>query len=161
MSTLPEAAREFLSHRRIAVAGVSRKGDVAANAIYVKLRKEGYEVFAVNPNGETLEGDRAWPSLASIPGGVDGVVIATHPSVASKLVRDCAALGVKRVWMHRAIGGGSANEEAIALARELGLAVIPGSCPMMFCEPVDIAHKCMRWVFKATGHEARPEGYGH
>ena len=38
MSTLKQAANEFLSHKRIAVAGVSRKGDTAANAVYRKLK---------------------------------------------------------------------------------------------------------------------------
>jgi len=36
-------------------------------------------------------------------------------------------------------------------AKELGLNIIPGGCPMMFCEPVDIAHKCFRWLFGVTG----------
>ncbi len=159
MSPLADAARDFLSRRRIAVAGVSRKGDVAANAIYVKLRSAGYQIYAVNPNADTVEGDRAWPSLAKIPGGVDGVVIATHPSMAQALVRECAALGIRNVWMHRSVGGGSVDDAAVALARELGLSVIPGSCPMMFCQPVDFGHKCMRWVIHLTGHDARPEGY--
>ena len=159
MSALSDAAREFLSHKRIAVAGVSRKGDVAANAIYRKLREAGYEVYAVNPNGGEVEGDRAWETIAAIPGGVDGVVIAAHPAASAQLVRDAAAAGIRRVWMHRAIGGGSVDDEAVRLANQLGLSVIPGSCPMMFCEPVDIAHKCMRWVFRATGREARPQGF--
>jgi hypothetical protein len=29
--------------------------------------------------------------------------------------------------------------------------VIAGGCPMMFCEPVDIGHKCMRWIIDVTG----------
>ena len=49
MSTLREAANEFLSHKSIAVAGVSRKGDTAANVIYKKLKNTGYQVFPVNP----------------------------------------------------------------------------------------------------------------
>ena len=159
MATLAEAAREFLALERIAVAGVSRKGDTAANTIYTKLRDTGYAVFAVNPNGGEIDGDRAWETIASIPGGVEGVVIATHPAVTAQLVRECAALGIRRVWMHRSIGGGSVDEAAVGLARDLGLAVIPGSCPMMFCEPVDLPHKCMRWVLRATRHETRPEGF--
>lgn len=129
MPALAEAAREFLSHKRIAVAGVSRKGNTAANAIYRKLRGAGFTVFAVNPNGGAIEGDRAWATISSIPGGVEGVVIATHPAVASQLVRECAALGIPRVWMHRSIGAGSVDDGAVELARDLGLAVIPGSCP--------------------------------
>lgn len=159
MLTLPEAAQEFLAQKRIAVAGVSRKGDAAANAIYKKLRSAGYEVFPVNPNAAEVEGDKCYPTLTAIPGGVDGVVIGTAPSAAAQLVRECGALGIKRVWMHRSFGQGSVDDEAVRLCRELGLSVIPGSCPMMFCEPVDVAHQCMRWFLRVSGKQAQPEGF--
>lgn len=156
MSTLKEAAQEFLSQKRIAVAGVSRQGDAVANAIFKKLRQTGHEVFPVNPNAAEVEGERCYPNLAAIPGGVDGVVLATPPSAAVQLVRECGALGIKRVWMHRSFGQGSVDDEAVRLGTELGLSVIPGSCPMMFCEPVDVAHKCLRWFLRVSGKEAQP-----
>lgn len=159
MLTLQEAAQEFLAQKRIAVAGVSRKGDAAANGIYKKLRGSGYEVFPVNPNAAEVEGDKCYPTLTAIPGGVDGVVIGTAPGAAAQLVRECGALGIKRVWMHRSFGQGSVDDEAVRLCQELGLSVIPGSCPMMFCEPVDVAHKCMRWFLRVSGKQAQPEGF--
>lgn len=158
MTTLEDAAREFLAQKRIAVAGVSRKGDVPANAIYKKLKTTGHEVFAVNPNASEVEGDTCYPNLSAIPGGVDGVVIATPPGVAAGLVRECAERGIPRVWMHRSFGTGSVDHEAVKMCRERGIAVIPGSCPMMFCEPVDVAHKCLRWFLHVSGKEARPSG---
>lgn len=157
MPTLKEAAQEFLAQKRIAVAGVSRSGDAAANAIYKKLRETGYDVFPVNPNAAEVEGDRCYPNLAAIPGGVEAVVIATAPGVTTQLVRECGALGIKRLWMHRSFGQGSVDEEAVRLCQELGLSVIPGSCPMMFCEPVDVAHKCMRWFLQVSGGQAQPK----
>lgn len=159
MTTLAQAAQDFLNQRRIAVAGVSRKGDVPGNIIYKRLRQAGYSVFAVNPNADTVEGDPSYPSLAAIPGGVDGVVIATHPKMTAAVVQQCADLGIRRVWMHRSFGQGSVDQEAVRLSRELGLAVIPGACPMMFCEPVDVGHKCMRWLVGLVGSKPQPEGY--
>src|ERR1035437_9374317 len=50
-----------------------------SNVVYQRLRQRGYEVFAVNPNSETVEGDRTYPDLKSIPGGVEAVVIGTKP----------------------------------------------------------------------------------
>ena len=129
MSTLKEAAEEFLSHKRIAVAGVSRNGDTAANIIYKKLRDTGYEVYPVNPNADEVEGDKCYPDLASIPGGVEGVVIATHPEVTESVVKDCADLGIKRVWMHRSFGKGSVDEKAVRLCHNLGISVIPEAAP--------------------------------
>jgi predicted CoA-binding protein len=150
MPTLKQAATDFLSHKKIAVAGVSRKGDTAANAVYKKLKNCGYEVFPVNPNAEQLDGDKCYHSLNEIPEKVEGVVIGTKPEAALQIVEDCGRLGIKDVWIHRAFGNGSYDESAIKRAKELGLNIIPGGCPMMFCEPVDIAHKCFRWFFGAT-----------
>ena len=60
------AALEFLSQRRIAVAGVSREtgGQHGGNIVYTRLRERGYEVFAVNPNAEEVEGDPAYSSVS-------------------------------------------------------------------------------------------------
>ena len=151
MSALKQAADEFLSNKRIAVAGVSRKGDTAANAVYKKLKACGYEVFPVNPNAEIIDEDKCYHSLNEIPGIVEGVVIGTKPEAAKQIVEDCGRLGIKDVWIHRSFGTGSYDESAVEKAKELGLKVIPGGCPMMFCEPVDVSHKCFKWFFGATG----------
>jgi predicted CoA-binding protein len=148
---LQEAVQQFLSKKRIAVAGVARGGGAVGNIIVKKLRGAGYEVFPVNPNATEIEGDRCYPDLRSIPGGVEAVVVATHPSVTDRVVRDCADLGIKLVWMHRAFGTGSVSPEAAAYGRMRGVTVIAGGCPMMYCEPVDVGHKCFRWILKWTG----------
>ena len=71
MSTIKEAAAEFLASKRVAVTGVSRepKGH-GGNVVYQRLRDRRYEVFAVNPNADEVEGDPCFHDLASIPGGV-------------------------------------------------------------------------------------------
>ena len=145
------AVDAFLASKRIAVAGVSRKGNLPANHIYQKLRGAGYEVFALNPAADTIEGDACYASLSSIPGGVDALMIATPPAAAIDLVKQCISLGVSQVWMHRSADGGSYHEMAAELAREHGITVIPAGCPMMFVGPVDFAHRCMKFVFKLTG----------
>jgi len=142
----------FLAQKRIAVTGVSRnpKGETA-NLIYHKLRETGYEVFPINPNAATIAGERCYPDLKSISPPVDGVVIATRPEIAEQIVHECAELGVSRVWMHRSFGTGSVSEAAIKFCQDHRIAVIPGGCPMMFCQSVDFGHRCMRWILKMTG----------
>ena len=157
MNTLKETVDDFLAQKRIAVAGISRKGDSPANFVYRKLRDAGHQVFAVNPNADRIEGDPCYPDLASIPGGVDAVFIATHPAVAPKIVGECAALGIRRVWMHRLFGEGSVSREAVDLCRRHGIDVIAGACPMMYCEPVDFGHRCFRWILGVTGKLPKPE----
>jgi uncharacterized protein len=152
MATADEAVHDFLAQRRIAVAGVSREAaGHGGNVVYQRLKSRGYEVFAVNPNADTVEGDTCYRDLASIPGGVDAVVIATAPAAASAVVADCERLGIGRVWMHRSFGAGSVSAEAADAGRKAGMTVIAGGCPLMFDPTADVGHKCMLWVMKLTG----------
>ena len=69
--------------------------------IYAKLRDCGYEVFPVNPNAPEVEGVTCYPNLGSIPGRIDGVVVATHPAVSFQIVQQAqqrlAHLGITNV----------------------------------------------------------------
>jgi len=154
-STIPEAkVRDFLAQKRIAVAGVSRDQShhPAGNLIYRKLKRDGYEVFPVNPSLPTFEGDRCYPDLRAIPGGVDGVVIVTRPETTAQIVRDANDAGVHRVWMHQSlVGGSSVSDQAIDYCRQHDISVIPGACPMMFGPGADFGHTCMRWILKVKG----------
>src|SRR5262245_62196679 len=101
MQSIEEAAAAFLANKRVAVTGVSRTPKThGSNTVYKRLRERGYEVFAVNPNAEEVEGDRCYKDLTSIPGGVEAVVIATRPDRAEATMRECAELGIRHVWMH-------------------------------------------------------------
>lgn len=152
MTRIADAAHDFLSHRRIAVTGVSREpGGHGGNVVYQRLRERGYDVSAINPNADTVEGDPAYPDLASVPGGVEAVVIATRPADALGTVRQCIDLGIRDVWMHRAFGAGSVSPEAATLGREHGLTVIEGGCPLMFEPCDDGGHRVMRRVLTWTG----------
>jgi predicted CoA-binding protein len=145
MARVPDSVSRFLGGQCLAVAGVSRDTRQPANAIYRKLRDAGYEVVPLNPNASAVEGVACYPNLAACPGQVDGVVIATHPDVSAELVRECGEHGIEHVWFHRSFGQGSVSEEAVRECDRLGLQCIVGGCPLMYCEPVDIAHRCMRW----------------
>ena len=152
MPTMSSMVEDFLAQKRIAVAGVSHtKEDAAANAIYRKLREAGYQVFPVNPNAETVEGDTCYPDLKAIPEGVDAVVISTRPEITEEIVQQCVEVGISRVWMHRSFGQGSVSPAAVDFCHEHNITVIPGACPMMYCKPVDFGHKCMRWTLGLIG----------
>jgi hypothetical protein len=148
-----KAVADFLAQTRIAVAGVSRQGDIPANAIFRKLRDAGYDVVPVNPSAEEVEGERCFARISDVPGEIDALMIATPPEAAPDLVRECVDRGIQYVWMHRSVGTGSVDDRATQLGREAGLTVIPGGCPMMFIEPVDPFHRCLRWALRVTGSE--------
>jgi hypothetical protein len=153
MATIKNAASEFLSHKRVAVTGVSRRPqEHASNGVYRRLRDRGYQVFAVNPNADEVEGDPAYHDLRSIPGGVEAVVIGTRPEIAVETMRECVELGIKQVWMHRGPGAGSVSQSATEYGRRHGIRVIDGGCPCMFDPTADVGHKIMRFVFTTTGN---------
>jgi uncharacterized protein len=78
-------------------------------------------------------------------------VIATLPATAEETMRECAELGIKQTWMHRAFGEGSVCDAATVYGREHDITVIDGGCPLMFDPTADLGHKVMRFVFTRSG----------
>jgi len=147
-----EAAEQFLTNRRIAVTGVSRQAEGhGSNIVYQRLKERGYDVVAVNPNADTVEGDPCYPTLAAVPDGVQAVVIATSPEHAVSTMQECVDLGITQVWMHRSFGGGSVSDAATDLGRQNGVTVIDGGCPLMFGPTADGGHKMMCRVLTLFG----------
>ena len=149
MVPVKEAAAEFLAKKRIAVTGVSRtpKGH-GSNVVYKRLRDRGYQVSPINPNADQVEGDRCYPDLRSVPGGVEAVVIGTRPESAEATMRECADLGIKHVWMHPRAG----RRKRVSRGHRIrsaahGITVIDGGCPLMFNPTADTGHKIMRLMF--------------
>ena len=161
MATIDELAKDFLAQKRIAVAGVSRTRNDAANIIYRALKAKDYQAYPLNPQTDTFDGDACYPDIKSISEKVDGIVIVTKPLITDQIVRECIEIGVNRVWMHCMFGTrpwfgrklakkiGSVSEEAVNQCKENDIMVIPGSCPMQFIG--DFGHTCMRWFFRLMG----------
>lgn len=148
--THQEKVQDFLAQKRIAMCGLSRTKDSGAGAIYLKLRKNGYQVFPVHPQAEAFYGDACYPTLGAIPGGVDAVFIMTSPDVTEQIVEDAIQAGIKRVWMHNnTLMGSSASQAAVERCQQAGIDPIAVGCPMMYLEP-DIFHSCMRWFLRTT-----------
>ena len=151
MANTPASVAAFLQGRRLAVAGVSRQSTQPANAIFRRLRDTGHEVFPVNPNASEVEGTRCYRDITEVPQPIDGVVIATPPQASADVVRQCGDAHVPRVWFHRSFGAGSVSDDAVGACAALGIVAIVGGCPLMFCDPVDGAHTCMRWWLQRRG----------
>lgn len=131
MDTGSELIPGILALRRFAVAGASRDPAKFGHKVYTTLKRAGYEVFAVNPNAERIDGDPAYPLLDDIPGGVDCVVTVVPPVITSEIARQAGRLRVPFMWMQP----GSESEAAINEARSYGIqAVHGGPCIMVETE---------------------------
>jgi uncharacterized protein len=151
MASTSPLVEEFQRLQSIAVVGVSRSAGKPGTLIYRKLKQSGRRVFPVNPSAAEIDGDRCYPDLRSLPEKVEGVIVATAPSVTEGVVDECVGLGIGHIWMHRSLGRGSVSPEAVAKARGKGIKVIDGGCPMMFYPPVDFPHRCLRFVVGLAG----------
>jgi predicted CoA-binding protein len=151
--TLADKVEDFLSQQRIAVAGVSRSGKATGNAIYNRFRERGYEVFQINPNADEIEGVRCYRSVKALPVKVDGVIAVTKPEDTETLVRECAEVGITRVWMHHGIHGPgtSVSQKAVEFCNQRNISVITGVCPLMFGKPADGFHRLVKNWWKITG----------
>jgi len=147
---MDEAAQTFLALRRIAVAGVSRTAKSPANAIAQRFREHDYEVFAINPSGETIDGHPSFEAVDAVDGGVEGVVVVTNPAHALEIVPQAARAGAAWIWFHQGMGPVSFDDEVLRAAREAGLNVIAAGCPMMYLAP-DGFHRCARGLFRFFG----------
>lgn len=158
MAKIDNMAQDFLAQKKIAVVGVSDKRDTGCNLAYNNFKKNGYQVYAVNPRISTFDGAPCYPDLKSIPEKVDAVFILTNPKVTEQIVDQCVELGVKHVWMHcmmgtkpgLAAGMTSVSQSAVDKARANGIAVIPGACPNQFLKP-DFGHAMMRGLWRLFG----------
>ena len=141
------AVEEFLAQKNIALVGLSRKGNQFSNSAYKELKKKGYNVFPVNPNAETIDGEKCYPDLNSLTGKVDGALIMTPSSQVPAVVKSASDAGIKRVWIQQ----GAESDEAVRVAEENDLSLVHGECIMMFAEPTAPMHKFHRWVWKLLG----------
>jgi predicted CoA-binding protein len=134
--------QDFLAQKSLAFAGISRDPQALSSKAFKDLVQKGYKVIPVNPNAESIEGQKCYPSVAKLPEKVGGVLIFTPPSETEKVVREAASAGIRRLWIQQ----GAQSEGALKFCRDNGLPAISGQCIMMFAEPVASFHGFHRWV---------------
>lgn len=145
--TSKKIVEEFLIQKKIAVVGVSRTKTKFGNAIYKELKQKGYEVFPVNPNLQTFEGDVCYPDLLSIPDRTDAVVINVPPMQAEKVIREANQAGIKKVWLQQ----GSQSDSAVKYCEENGIDCISNECILMFAQPSAFIHRAHKWIWGVLG----------
>ena len=124
---MEELIQEFINQRVWAVVGASLNPEKFGHKVFRNLRAAGYIVYGVNPGGGEIEGQSLYPSLADLPEKPAVVDVVVLPKVTERIVRQCAELGLGRVWMQP----GSESEEAIRFCQEKGIEVVHDVCAMI------------------------------
>ncbi len=147
--------REFLNKKRIAIWGLEASKSKTDQWVANRFRKNGVEVIAVNSGFSDETSRDQTSSLTKIHPPVEAVFVFVDPPQAMEAVEDCIAAKIPLVWLHEAMGPGAATTETIDRLRSSGTMVIPGMCPMLYLQPVDPAHFCLKWLLRMTGKERR------
>jgi predicted CoA-binding protein len=149
----------FLAQKRFAFVGVSRRPNDFSRTVFREFRGKGFDPVPVHPQATEVDGQRCYARVQDIQPPVDRAFLMTPPAVTSAMVRECAATGIKHVWMHRGAGPGkgSVSQEAVDFCRSQGIGVIPGECPMMFLPGAAWFHRFHGWL-KGTGGRSLTAG---
>ncbi len=108
----------------LAVVGLSSKTCRPSHGVSSYLKSHGYHIIPVNPNEESVLGEKAYASLGDVPEAFDAVVIFRRPEYVPEVVDEAIRKGARVIWMQE----GVANEEAAERARRAGLQVIQDRC---------------------------------
>ena len=111
--------------RTWAVVGASPSPHRDSSRIAALLKERGYRVIPVNPECESVLGERSYPTLHDVPVKVDVVDIFRRSEAAGAHVDEAIAIGAKAVWMQL----GVIDEDAAERARAAGLDVVMDRCP--------------------------------
>jgi uncharacterized protein len=110
--------------RTIAMVGASGNSERPSHAVMKAMQHAGYKVIPVNPNEETILGEKVYASLSDIPDKVDIVDVFRRPEHAPHIAQEAVKIGAKIFWLQLGI----INEEAARIAKEGGLNVIMDKC---------------------------------
>jgi len=121
----PASIRELLRAARvIAVVGLSGDRRRPSYGVSQYMQRAGYRIIPVNPNESEVLGERAHPSLETVPEKIDIVDIFRRSEFVPEIVDQAIRVGATAVWMQE----GVVDEEAAARARAAGLTVVMDRC---------------------------------
>jgi len=146
MVTTAHDIEDFLGQKRLALVGISRNPKDFSRGLFLELTRRGYEVVPVNPFIREVDGVHCFSRVQDVTPPVAAALIMTAPEKSEQVVRDCAAAGIHRVWLHRGAGSGAVSQAAVDFCRERGLSLIEGYCPYMFLPQTPFFH-CLHGFF--------------
>lgn len=111
----------------IALVGANDDPGKYGSVIYRDLKSKGYDVYAVNPHRETVDGDVAYGSLADLPVTPSIVNFVVPPQVSLRVLEQARDLGYKLVWMQP----GSSSPEVRRFIEENDFESLIDACIMV------------------------------
>jgi len=141
---------DFLALHRIAIVGVSRDPKDFSRLLFREMCDRGYEMVPINPAADEIDGRECFHSLQAVKEPIEGVLVMTPFSATRQIVEDCAAAGIRNVWIYRAGGQGAVSPDATAFCKQNGIRVVDGHCPFMFFRGTKFVHRAHGFLLKIT-----------
>ncbi len=116
----------------VAVVGATDSRHKFGSTIYRDLKAKGFTVYAVNPRRRTVDGDRAYPDLASLPVTPTIVNIVVPPEQTLKVIEQARELGLSNVW----IQPGAADAAVRDYVSRHGMNALIDACIMVQARPL-------------------------
>lgn len=108
----------------VAVVGLSDNPERISYMVSEAMQAKGYTIIPVNPNADTILGQKSYASLKDIPVQVDIVNVFRRSEHTPPVAEEAVAIGAKTLWLQLGI----ASEEAADIAGKGGLEVIMDRC---------------------------------
>lgn len=111
----------------VAVVGATDDPSKYGAVIYRDLKRKGFEVYPVNPNRPTVDGDPAYPDLASLPVTPTVVNFVVPPSETLRVLEEAKQLGIENVWVQP----GAESPGVMRYLQEENFSYLANSCIMV------------------------------
>jgi len=122
---------EMITSKEVAIAGVSRNPKKFGNVVYKTLKEKGFSVYPINPNTETIEGEKTFHSIEDLPENVKNLIILLKPEDVENVIDESIRKGISKIWLQQ----GSTNKEAIEKATDAGIEMVTNKCILMYANP--------------------------
>lgn len=122
---MADTIREILEKgKTLAFVGLSSKAMRPSYGVAAYMQRHGYRIIPVNPNEESVLGEKGYASLDAVQEPFDVVVIFRRPEFVPEVVESAIRKGARVVWMQEGI----VHEQAAERARAAGLKVVMDHC---------------------------------
>lgn len=116
-----ELVDKTLNMKNWAVVGATDNKDKFGYKIYQRFKEYGYNVFAVNPSLDQIDGDKCYDSIKDIEANIDAVDMVVNKKIALEVLKDVKDKNIEYVWLQP----GSRSQKIRDFAAEYNIKLIP------------------------------------
>lgn len=116
--------KKIFSLKNVAVVGMSKNEEKAANYVPKYLMTQGYNIIPVNPTTDKILEKKSYPNLHDIREPIDIVDVFRPSDQVLPVIQEAIKMKPKVIWLQEGIH----NHEAEELARKAGIQVVFNRC---------------------------------